>query len=141
MEQLDIEYQEAKYRFYKWTKGDPYEKSERVNNNSDNKNFISNKTERNINAQKQHTPQKHKTDVNNLQQNIIDTERISILSNNTQYTRQSNKRTTHNDLLLQRDPIIQKNVNPFITRSNYIEDLNNEAKFLRPKDSNLEYER
>ena len=144
MEQISNDYDRTNYRFYKWSNGVSYDKTKRtnVNKSSEKKNSFHEK-ERNINTQKLEEIQKQTNlqeinDSTHLKQNLIDNERISILSNNTQYTRQSNKRTTHNELLLQRDPMIQKSVNPFITRSNYLEDLNNEHDFLRPKDSNFE---
>lgn len=56
----------------------------------------------------------------------------------TGFTRQSTKRDEHNVKLSNRCLIIQKNVNPYMDSSNYINDLMTEDTLLRPKDSNAE---
>mgnify|MGYP001138063226 CR=1 FL=1 len=58
------------------------------------------------------------------------------LSQDEQYTRKSTKREEQNSKLSERTLMIQKNVNPFMDSKNYVEDLNKEDEFLRPKDSN-----
>ena len=51
-------------------------------------------------------------------------------------TQISNKRAEQNAKLNDRELIVQTTVNPFMNNANYIEDLQKEHDFLRPKDSN-----
>ena len=137
MQQIAIDYYNNNYSFSKWTKGDAYEKTKRsVQEKNDTEKKFPDNNERSINSTKLNSenPYQNKTEE-------ITTKTDEFEPSKTQYTRLSNKRNTHNELLLQRDPIIQTSINPFITRSNYVDDLNTEADFLRPKDSNLEYQR
>jgi hypothetical protein len=47
-----------------------------------------------------------------------------------------NKREICSKRITNRNGIIQSNINPFLSNNNYLEDINNEMTFLRPKDSN-----
>ena len=49
-----------------------------------------------------------------------------------------NKKQEQNDKLFDRGLMIQKSVNPFLAKNNYLSDLEKEEKFLRPSDSNFE---
>ena len=137
MQQIAIDYYNNNYSFSKWTKGDAYEKTKRaVQEKDDTEKKFQDNNERSINSSKLNSINQQKNTADEISTSTDDFE-----PSKTQYTRLSNKRNTHNELLLQRDPIIQTSINPFITRSNYVDDLNTEADFLRPKDSNLEYQR
>ena len=46
------------------------------------------------------------------------------------------KRAECSARLSKREGIIQRNINPFL-KSDYLKDLENQANFLRPKDSNI----
>ena len=48
----------------------------------------------------------------------------------------SNKKDLSNQRMASRDLIIQGLINPYLFENNYINDINNEDKFLRPQDSN-----
>lgn len=48
----------------------------------------------------------------------------------------SNKREEQNAKLNNRELMIQTAINPFMDNTNYVDDLQNEDEFLRPKDSN-----
>lgn len=48
------------------------------------------------------------------------------------------KKQEQNDKLFDRGLMIQKSVNPFLAKNNYLNDLEKEEKFLRPSDSNFE---
>ena len=50
---------------------------------------------------------------------------------------EENKKSICNERILSRDMIIQTNVNPFLLKNSYIEDLEKQDKFLRPMDSNI----
>lgn len=47
-------------------------------------------------------------------------------------------RKNQNNHLLERGTMIQKSINPFLHSTNYIEDLETEAKLLRPMNSNFQ---
>lgn len=48
----------------------------------------------------------------------------------------SNKKDLSNQRMASRDLIIQGFINPYLFENNYLDDINNQDKFLRPKDSN-----
>jgi len=50
----------------------------------------------------------------------------------------SNKRSVCNERISNRYMVIQTKINPFLSKSNYIEDLKIQDTLLRPKDSNKE---
>lgn len=54
------------------------------------------------------------------------------------FSLKSTKRQDQNNKLFDRGLIIQKSVNPFLSKNDYVEDLEKEEKFLRPSDSNYE---
>jgi hypothetical protein len=53
------------------------------------------------------------------------------------FIKQNTKRDGQNEKLLSRGMMIQKNINPFLDTSKYINHLDAEENFLRPKDSNF----
>lgn len=53
------------------------------------------------------------------------------------YNSPSDKRALCNERIANRYMIIQTPVNPFISTENYIDDLDVQDRFLRPKDSNI----
>ena len=48
----------------------------------------------------------------------------------------SNKKDLSNQRMASRDMIIQGLINPYLFDNNYVTDINNQDKFLRPQDSN-----
>lgn len=48
-----------------------------------------------------------------------------------------NKREICNHRISQRDLLIQRKTNPYMIKNNYINDLDIQANFLRPQDSNF----
>jgi hypothetical protein len=50
----------------------------------------------------------------------------------------SNKRSVCNERISNRYMVIQTKINPFLSKSNYIDDLKIQDTLLRPKDSNKE---
>ena len=48
-----------------------------------------------------------------------------------------NKRELSNNKILERGMMSQTSQNPFLIRNNYLEDLNIQENFLRPKNSNF----
>ena len=124
------------FKFLKWSSGESYERTIRQTGNR--KQVYNSDEERNINSQN------FGSSMNSVNPEIyseLNKEmKKKITFNNSEFTRFSNKRNSQNEKLLQRDPIIQTNVNPFIQRSSYIDHIDKEDEFLRPKDSNVEYE-
>lgn len=78
---------------------------------------------------------KPKTDIkkegleNNNEFNITDHKNIK--------TGEPNKRDVCNNRISQRDMLIQTNVNPFLTKLNYVKNIETQENFLRPQDSNF----
>ena len=54
--------------------------------------------------------------------------------------RRQNDRELNSERLSQRELIIQTSINPFLSDHNYLDDLQMQDKFLRPKDSNFKIE-
>lgn len=52
------------------------------------------------------------------------------------FTQRSKHREEQNEKLSTRSMVIQKNINPFVTEGTYVEHLDAEDSFLRPRDSN-----
>ena len=48
----------------------------------------------------------------------------------------NNKKELSNQRMASRDMIIQGLINPYLFDNNYVTDINNQDKFLRPQDSN-----
>ena len=48
-----------------------------------------------------------------------------------------NKREICSERLASRDMMIQGTINPFMTKNNYLKDLQNQETYLRPLDSNI----
>ncbi len=48
-----------------------------------------------------------------------------------------NKREVCSNRIASRDMAIQSTINPYMINNDYLEDLNNQATFLRPCDSNI----
>jgi len=63
----------------------------------------------------------------------------SSLTDKIEHRRQ-NDRELNSERLSQRELIIQTSINPFLTDHNYLDDLQVQDKFLRPKDSNIKIE-
>lgn len=54
------------------------------------------------------------------------------------FIHKQNKLDGQNEKLSSRHMIVQKGINPFVNTSNYIDHLDMETSFLRPKDSNFD---
>lgn len=104
-----------------WSKGKQYEKSLKGKDKQSNQeNSIQSFDNRNINETVILEEQNQKNDLNELPQGFIQKEK---------------KLNGQNEKLSSRHMMIQKNINPFLER-NYLQDLNTEDEFLRPRNSN-----
>jgi hypothetical protein len=66
-------------------------------------------------------------------------ENVVSLTDKIEHRRQ-NDRELNSERLSQRELIIQTSVNPFLLDHNYLDDLQVQDTFLRPKDSNIKIE-
>ena len=63
---------------------------------------------------------------------------IDLALNHAENNQESNKRQNMNDKLNNRYMVQQTNQNPFLMSTNYIQDLDVQENFLRPKSSHLD---
>ena len=56
------------------------------------------------------------------------------------FIHKENRLNGQNEKLSSRHMIVQKGINPFVNTENYVDHLNTETSFLRPKDSNFSRE-
>ena len=54
--------------------------------------------------------------------------------------RKQNTRELNSARMSQRDMVIQTSINPFLASNDYINDLDIQSQYLRPKDSNIKAE-
>ena len=79
--------------------------------------------------------------ITNTMQTMIDNENydmIDLALNHAENNQESNKRQNMNDKLNSRYMVQQTNQNPFLSSTNYVEDLDIQENFLRPKSSHLD---
>ena len=77
----------------------------------------------------------------NTMQTMIDNEKydmIDLALNQAENNQESNKRQNMNDKLSNRYMVQQTSQNPFLVGNNYIQDLDVQESFLRPKSSHLD---
>ncbi len=63
-------------------------------------------------------------------------EKVSPKKNQT-YKKEENKREVCNNRISQRDLMIQTNINPYMIKSDYLNDIGVQDHYLRPQDSNF----
>ena len=81
--------------------------------------------------------EKHKSIRNNVMETILQ-EGNEFINNNNNNNNNNNKiREKQFEKMNQREMVAQTNLNPFLS-NNYLEDLQNQEKFLTPQNSNLE---
>lgn len=130
----------------KWSNGTINEKSMKKNITKINNTGISNKSVNNNNIIMGDIELGTINDMNNIGNNIFGNEIINTPDirenlkgcdlNKEIFTQRTKYREEQNEKISNRLMVIQKNINPFVTNGNYIEHLNTEDAFLRPKDSN-----
>ena len=65
---------------------------------------------------------------------------IDLALNHAEQNQESNKRQNMNDKLSDRYMVQQTNQNPFMMGNSYVQDLEVQESFLRPKSSHLDNE-
>jgi hypothetical protein len=120
---------------YVWRFGEPPERSAKR---------TPNKQETNNDATEQPTSlalQEGQQFMSNTMQTMVengDYDMIDLALNQAEQTQESNKRQNMNDKLNNRHMIQQTNQNPFLVGNNYVQDLDVQESFLRPKSSHLD---
>jgi hypothetical protein len=102
---------ESRFIFWKWSKGEKYERSDKTD----------------------HPQYQVETQMNNNAQTIIENALHTPELNG--FIKKESKTSGQNEKLSSRHMIVQKSCNPYIDGNNYIQHLDTEASFLRPKDS------
>jgi hypothetical protein len=103
------------YIYWKWSKKDNVVKSKRG--------IIEN------NAETTATDNESQSTGSNTSMDVIKTPHIND---------SKSKREECCERMSNRKWVIQRNINPYLTNNNYINDLNTQSKYLIPKDSNIE---
>lgn len=74
----------------------------------------------------------------NERENEIEQKRVpGLIDFNIIHHKPSGKRALSNERISNRYMVIQKSINPFLSTSNYISDIEVQDTHLRPKDSNI----
>lgn len=107
---------------WKWSNGEKYEKTARVGN-----------------AQKQDN-EAIQTCLNDEVEYYDMNEVIDLSKIPKGFIHKENKLNGQNEKLSNRHMIVQKGINPYVNTENYIDHLDMETSFLRPKDSNFSSE-
>jgi hypothetical protein len=102
------------YIYWKWSKKDNVVKSKRK--------IVENDAEKTVVNESQSTGP-------NTAMDVIKTPHIND---------SKSKREECCERMSNRKWVIQRNINPYLTNNNYINDLNTQSKYLIPKDSNIE---
>lgn len=79
--------------------------------------------------------------VSNTMQTMVEPgnyDMIDLALNNAEQNQESNKRQNMNDKLSDRYMVQQTNQNPFLMGNSYVQDLEVQESFLRPKSSHLD---
>ena len=78
-----------------------------------------------------------------LKQSLRETNKNAQIQENSQpkqekiEDRRKNDRELNSQRMSERGMIIQRSINPFLSANNYLDDLEVQSQFLRPKDSNI----
>lgn len=112
---------------WKWTKGEPYERSRRIPNNS-------------IPAECSNELGKTMEELAYSSSLHHDENTWEILNQSFNGFRNTNKRADTDKRLAERDMIAQVNMNPYLTNNNYVEDIDIHSNFLKPQATNMDKE-
>lgn len=110
---------------WKWTKGEPYERSRRIPNNATPAIFT-NETEKSMEELAYSSSLHH------------DENTWEILNQSFSGFRNENKRADTDKRLAEREIISQVNRNPYLINNNYIDDITTHNNFMKPQATNLD---
>jgi len=131
------------YRYSKWSDKNGYMvKSKRkkildLDKETDVDKYKTHKNMIEILSKKQKISDEQNERVNEREQEIEQKRVPGLIDFNTIYHEPSEKRALSNERISNRYMVIQKSINPFLSTSNYIGDLEVQDTHLRPKDSNI----
>ena len=116
---------------WKWTNGEPYERSRRTQKNSIDEEYIQDE-----NFSKEVEKSAYSTSLNH-DENTWD------ILNQGLYNgfKQSNKREDLDNKISDRELVQQKGFNPFLNESNYVQDIANSDMYLKPVNTTQEREK
>jgi hypothetical protein len=114
---------------WKWTKGEPYERSRRIANNAI-------PTENNINENDKSMEELAYSSSLHHDENTWE-----ILNQSFNGFRNVNKRADTDQRLSERQMTAQVNMNPYLVNNNYVDDIETHSQFLKPKSTNLDREK
>ena len=122
---------------WKWSNGIPYKKSKRPNKNDiieeDNKEYLQDENEI---FSKEVEKSAYSTSLNH-DENTWDILNQGLYNGFTQ----SNKREALDNKISDRELVQQKGFNPFLSDSNYVQDISNSDIYLKPVNTTLEREK
>ena len=131
------------YKYSKWSdKNGVMNKSKRIKNTKSNQEQSIDKYETeknmiNILSKKQKISDEQNNRTHEREQDIEKKRIPGLIDFQTVYNEPSGKRALSNQRISNRYMVIQKSINPFLSTSNYIGDLEVQDKHLRPIDSNI----
>ena len=105
-----------------WSDGKPYEKSLRIRNKKDS---CEKEDDKDYNIEFKPEDVVNECLENNIMLDVINEPIFSMC-----YKETTNKREKNFEKMTQRDMIVQKNMNPFLSNNNYLDDIDNSNKFL-----------
>ena len=122
---------------WKWTKGEPYERSRRINNSNNNKVSLTSNSDENsfLYSEKTNEDLALSYSLNH------DENTWEILNQNCSGFRPENKRADTDKRLAERQMIAQVNMNPYLVNNNYINDIETHDNFMKPQSTNLDREK
>jgi len=121
---------------WKWTKGEPYERSRRILNKvsiNENNNINSNLS--NLNPEKNNEDLAFSYSLNH------DENTWEILNQSFSGFRQENKRADTDKRLAERQMFAQVNMNPYLTNNDYVNDIETHNNFMKPQSTSFDREK
>ena len=113
---------------WKWTKGEPYERSRRIPNNA--------------------IPSANPIEMEKTMEELAyssslhhDENTWEILNQSFNGFRNENKRADTDKRLAEREMIGQVNMNPYLSNNNYVDDIETHNHFMKPQSTNLDREK
>ena len=117
---------------WKWSNGIPYKKSKRPNKND--------LIEENIEQQDEDEIFSKKIEESAYSSSLNHDENTWDILNQG-FLKQSNKREALDNKIADRELVQQKGFNPFLSDSNYVQDISNSDMYLKPVNTTLEREK
>ena len=125
---------------WKWTKGEPYERSRRRYNNNQNNEQLSGEEElfeESNQMNKEHEISAYSSSLN-YDENTWDILNQEVASNGFKL---SNKREDLDLKIADRQLIQQRGFNPFLSENNYVDDVTIRDNYLKPQNTTNDYQK